>query len=293
MTGLARAVASGFPALDPARHGPQGINPFSLDASDGIQTRADLNERSVAAYAEAMRRGDEFPPALVYVVEGKARLVDGFHRHLASMESIDETKRPFRVEVRIAILKEAMTAALTTNTKHGTRLTQRDNENRLKMACAEPELRAYSNRKLADFLGVDRNWIQRQRAKHAWARRDGFSEGRPSGPDPLEPLSKLPPLAVPFYTPSVPPALSEAAWGILERVAPALEWTAQRPRKATQEVARQVAALTLEKLELSGEALDQAIAEVAKVGVWLYQARRRGEIKTAPECRKEAEEDAL
>ena len=52
----------------------------SIRANAGTQSRATISEATVAEYAEAMVRGDRFPPVIVFESEEGLILADGFHR---------------------------------------------------------------------------------------------------------------------------------------------------------------------------------------------------------------------
>ena len=48
--------------------------------SDTVQSRIALNELTVFEYQFRKEDGDEFPPIVVFVIDGKFYVVDGFHR---------------------------------------------------------------------------------------------------------------------------------------------------------------------------------------------------------------------
>lgn len=62
------------------------------------QSRVKINPKVVGEYAEAMKRGDKFPPLIVYKNrDGKLVPADGFHRASAAIEA---DLKGFDVEVR-------------------------------------------------------------------------------------------------------------------------------------------------------------------------------------------------
>ena len=53
----------------------------------GTQVRADLNEHTVADYAEALAGGAKFPPIIVFDDGRRHIAADGFHRIHAALEN--------------------------------------------------------------------------------------------------------------------------------------------------------------------------------------------------------------
>lgn len=281
-----RAAAARFPGVDPRKEGVQAINPFALDPEKGIQSRVNLNERSLQRYREMMLAGSEFPPAIVYVVDGEPRLVDGFHRLTASRDTIGKTKRPFKVEVRKGTKRDALRAALTVNSNHGIQLTRADDENRFIMASGDPELKQLSVRELGRLLSIDRNRVQRLRARHAWSRPDGkqskkdeFGEGAPAFPS----MNSLGPLSIPYGKPPTPRPLSELAKTILGHLLEASERAKASGIERRGRIIREALSESVGTIDASGKELDAAIDELFKLGVFLGRTRREDGLLTRPE----------
>ena len=83
-----------------AKKGPAQIARLRLPlirTDAGTQSRAAINETTVAEYAERMIAGDRFPPVVVFLNNGDYLLADGFHRllakKLAKFEHIDAEVR--------------------------------------------------------------------------------------------------------------------------------------------------------------------------------------------------------
>jgi ParB-like chromosome segregation protein Spo0J len=123
--------------------------------SAGTQVRQAINTDTVAEYAEAMERGDKFPPVVVFhVVEGQGRgyvLADGFHRWTAAKRN-DETH--ILADVRQGTRLDALKFALGANTTHGLRRTNADKRQAVRVALAEPKLSKLSNRLLANICAL-------------------------------------------------------------------------------------------------------------------------------------------
>jgi hypothetical protein len=288
-----QAVAARFPDLDLATAGEQIINPFSLNKNDGIQTRASTREKTVDEYIEAMRRGDSFPPATVFVVGGVAKLVDGFHRLEASRLSIGYTERGFAVDVRMGTARAALREALTANYRHGLRLTAADNESRFLLASEDAEYHQLSVRKLAALLGLSKSRVDQLRKRYAWTRPNGT--GRRAfdpGEGELEGFSELGPLTIPYGKPQLPRPLSDLARFILDAAGEASKVATE---KRTAHPGAYLAGClqgAIEGVEVDGTELDGAARELINLGVWLWKKRQTNSLLTRPEIIARTERDA-
>ena len=126
-----------------------------------LQTRAALNEDTVLDYAEAMERGDKFPPVTVFTDGAEYYLADGFHR-VEALRRIG--KKTVVAELQDGDYKAALLYALKANSTHGLRRTNADKRHALEMAWnarehlfgGEP-----SQALLADTCGVSYKTVQR------------------------------------------------------------------------------------------------------------------------------------
>jgi ParB-like nuclease domain len=121
----------------PARNGEAKVTRLKLDLirlDAGTQTRATIDDATVAEYAEAMVRGDRFPPVVVFQNNGEFIMADGFHRLRA-------TRRAKLIyilaEVRPGCRRDALRFALGANHKHGLRRSNSDKRRAVTMALAE------------------------------------------------------------------------------------------------------------------------------------------------------------
>ena len=85
--------------------------------------RVEMNEQTIADYAEEMAGGAVFPPVIVYHDAEVYWLADGFHRVEAARklgrESID-------AEIREGTDRDAILNGIGANARHGLRRTQTD-----------------------------------------------------------------------------------------------------------------------------------------------------------------------
>lgn len=128
--------------------------------SDGLQTRAAMNEDVVADYAEILAGGGTLPPVKVFF-DGQAHfLADGFHRVAAARRAgLAQIAADVEGGTRLLALKYALKA----NAAHGLRRTNADKrraleiawENRADLFGGDP-----SNRELADLTGTSREFAR-------------------------------------------------------------------------------------------------------------------------------------
>lgn len=130
----------------------------SICLNEGTQTRAHIDENTVAEYAEAMVRGDQFPPVVVFENDGKFILADGFHRHRAARRA---KLTHILAEVRDGGHQDALKFALGANHKHGLRRTNADKRRAVEMALAE--FSNLSDRLLAQMCGVTQPFVSNLR----------------------------------------------------------------------------------------------------------------------------------
>jgi hypothetical protein len=110
------------------------IVPIAIDQirrDGGTQMRVALNEDAVAAYAERMEAGDEFPAVDLFYDGGTYWLADGFHRLAAHFKLADlslETKEHARWMCIPAVVyagsrHDAVRWSISANKKNGLRRT--------------------------------------------------------------------------------------------------------------------------------------------------------------------------
>jgi len=94
-----------------------------LDDTTATQVRATMSMSQIKHYADRMEQGDSFPPIVVYELNGKYVIADGFHRvaaaRLAKMDTI-----ACRVETGDAY--DLLVTAISSNREHGLPMTKQD-----------------------------------------------------------------------------------------------------------------------------------------------------------------------
>jgi hypothetical protein len=138
------------------------INQLRLDG--GTQSRAALNEATVAEYAEAMADPNTvFPPVTVYFDGRDHWLADGFHR-VAAWQRIGREEVP--AEVRQGDRRRAILHSVAANSNHGLRRTNEDKRRAVLTLLEDEEWRTWSDRAIADACRVDHKTVGRIRAEH-------------------------------------------------------------------------------------------------------------------------------
>ena len=129
-----------------------------------LQTRTGGLDPSVLGdYVEAMERGDNFPPVVVYKLEdGTLLLADGFHRIRATeLNGLD-----IKAEVREGTYQDALDFAnFEANRYHGKRLTPSDMSRIVERAVTDPRFQTMSSRQLGKIINVSHTTITKVRKR--------------------------------------------------------------------------------------------------------------------------------
>ena len=131
-------------------------------ADQRVQSRVGLNEKWVETLRERLRDdvelngrdGKDWP---VCYHDGKTYwLAKGFHRREAHAR---EKRATMLVEVRPGTMRDAILLSVSSNVYHGAPLTNEDKERAVRMLLADPEWRAWSNRKIGRLCGVSHGYV--------------------------------------------------------------------------------------------------------------------------------------
>ena len=94
-----------------------------IRCDDRAQPRVKLHEEVIIEYAEAMKRGECFPPITVFY-DGEAYwLANGFHRIQAAIKNGSDS---IQAEVRSGELRAAILRSASANFDHGLRRSNED-----------------------------------------------------------------------------------------------------------------------------------------------------------------------
>lgn len=131
----------------------------------GTQSRAAINEATVADYAEAMEdAATVFPPVVVYYDGRDYWLADGFHR-LAAWERIGREEVP--ADVRQGDRRRAILHSCAANAAHGLRRSNADKRRAVTTLLEDEEWSQWSNREIARRCGVGEALVRSLRSERS------------------------------------------------------------------------------------------------------------------------------
>ncbi len=131
-----------------------------LRRDGGTQIRAQISMEVAKEYAEAMARGDKFPPARARYDGTHYWLCDGFHRVMAA-ELIQQVA--IDTEVLPGTRRDALLDAIGANAVHGYRRTNADKRAAVLALVTDGEWSKKSDRELSRIAKVDPGMVGRLR----------------------------------------------------------------------------------------------------------------------------------
>lgn len=137
---------------------PVKLSEVSLDSD--LQPRETITESVVDEYAEAMIRGETFPPVVLFNDGAAYWLADGYHRYKAAQKAgLHSVSAEFRTGTR----HDALRYALSANTTHGLRRSQADRRRAVLIALRE--FGELSDREIGRMVKVDGKTVAKYRAE--------------------------------------------------------------------------------------------------------------------------------
>jgi hypothetical protein len=112
----------------------------------GTQSRAKIDENVVAEYADSMKDGVKFPPAVVFHDGAEYFLADGFHRYFAAKKC---GSPGIFCDVREGTLRDAILFSFSANGTHGLRRTAADKRKAVMAMLEDIEWQDWSDREIA------------------------------------------------------------------------------------------------------------------------------------------------
>lgn len=137
------------------------LNLSDIRTDGGTQSRAQINSETVRDYAEAMGRGDQFPPLTVFYDGEQHWLADGFHRYEAAADSgiAELDTRVMQGSQRDAILH-----SVAANVMHGLPRSHKDKRRAVDKLLQDEEWRAWSDREIAERIKTSHTFVAKMRA---------------------------------------------------------------------------------------------------------------------------------
>ena len=142
--------------------GQREVDLSQIVVVEACQPRLKVDGDLVKYYAELMRVGAEFPPLVLYDVDGQLVLSDGRHRKLAA-EKIGLAV--FLCQIRSGTIKDAFRHALWANARHGLRYTVEDRFNAVTMMLKDPVDSCLPDTHISEICHVTRRTVMKMRRK--------------------------------------------------------------------------------------------------------------------------------
>jgi len=139
---------------------PEKLRISEIRMDGETQPRSQIDTVTVTEYAEAMERGDKFPPVSVIYDGDDYWLYDGFHRVRAAEK---RGKFQIRAEVEQGTREDAVWESLASNKKHGLRRSQADKRRAIKRALKHTYGAEASNSKIAKHIGCSHATVRKYR----------------------------------------------------------------------------------------------------------------------------------
>lgn len=139
----------------------KSINIKAIRIDGGTQSRQQLDQTTVAEYAELMSEGTEFPPISVVHDGNEYYLSDGFHRLLAAQKA---GKASIACDVISGTLRDAILYSLSANASHGLRRTHEDKRKAVLTMLEDLEWQEWSDREIARQCHVSHPFVTKMRA---------------------------------------------------------------------------------------------------------------------------------
>ena len=126
----------------------------------GTQSRVELNQETVAEYAQAFTDGVAFPPVVVFFDGASYWLADGFHRYFGAR---DAGESAIAVQVINGTKRDAVLYSLKANATHGLKRTNADKRKAVETLLKDAEWAAWSNREIARAADVSESFVRHLR----------------------------------------------------------------------------------------------------------------------------------
>ena len=135
------------------------IDPRKIRTDLGTQMRTAMDDNVVSDYANAMERGDQFPPIVVCYDEPQDMFVlaDGFHRLAAHMRVRPNDQ--INADQILGGAESARWISIGANRTHGLRRTNADKRNAVMAALLHHKGTNLSDRQLAEHVGVANSFV--------------------------------------------------------------------------------------------------------------------------------------
>jgi len=122
----------------------------------GTQSRVELNQETVAEYAQAFTAGATFPPVVVFFDGVTYWLADGFHRYFGAR---DAGESAIDAEIRTGTQRDAVLYSWGANDKHGLPRSNADKRHIVTVILKDEQGRQWSDRDIAKRFGFSHPFV--------------------------------------------------------------------------------------------------------------------------------------
>ena len=122
----------------------------------GTQSRVELNQETVAEYAQAFTAGATFPPVVAFFDGANYWLADGFHRYFGAR---DAGESAIDAEIRTGTQRDAVLYSWGANDKHGLPRSNADKRHIVTVILKDEQGRQWSDNKIAKDFGFSHPFV--------------------------------------------------------------------------------------------------------------------------------------
>lgn len=140
-----------------------------IRTNGGTQSRVELNQETVAEYAQAFTAGASFPPVVVFFDGANYWLADGFHRYFGAR---DAGESAIDAEIITGTQRDAVLYSLKANATHGLRRTNADKRKAVETLLKDAEWATWSDSAIAKACTVDHKTVAKIRGEHLGNSQD-------------------------------------------------------------------------------------------------------------------------
>ena len=126
----------------------------------GTQSRVELNQETVAEYAQAFTAGATFPPVVAFFDGANYWLADGFHRYFGAR---DAGESAIDAEIRTGTQRDAVLYSWGANDKHGLPRSNADKRHIVTVILKDEQGRQWSDRDIAKRFGFANSFVSKMR----------------------------------------------------------------------------------------------------------------------------------
>ena len=132
------------------------LNIKAIRIDGGTQSRVELNQETVAEYAQAFTAGASFPPVVVFFDGANYWLADGFHRYFGAR---DAGESAIDSEIRTGTQRDAVLYSWGANDKHGLPRSNADKRHIVTVILKDEQGRQWSDRDIAKRFGFSNTFV--------------------------------------------------------------------------------------------------------------------------------------